>query len=111
MDRTVKTKAEFSDSLTATQKAKLVDLLKTGDIELVNCKGKLVTWAQTETAQNELLVLEKAGKADIVDRFPDRWFDNGKEAVKLTKENLKDVDLKNVSEKYPEKYVVKEDIK
>ena len=109
MDRTVKTKIELTDNLTATQKAKLVDLMKSGDIELVNRQEKLVSWSQTETGEDEFLTLAKAGKAEIVDRFPDRWFDDGKKAVKLTKENLKDIDLKNVSKEYPKKYEVKED--
>ena len=93
MDRTVKTKAEFSN-LTQAQKARLVDLMESRDLELVsNKEGVLASWAETETAENEFLTLAKAGNAEIVSRFPVRFTADGEP---VTKDNIKDTDLATV---------------
>ena len=109
MNRLVHTKAQFSTKTTDNIKKKLVDMLSSGDIELVNQNGVLTAFAETEYAEDEMLKLHAEDNCTIVNNFPTRYKDDGSQAIPITPENIKELGTKDLLKSVPEKYSSKVD--
>lgn len=104
MFRPDKMENELTVKIAKTNESEIYALLKSGDIELVNQKGVMVAWCNSETSENKFLEYAKADKVVIRKNFPKRYFDDGNKPVEITKENLKDCDLTKAVSEIPKKY-------
>jgi len=109
MMRMTATKAKLPKDISASAIAEVYELIEKGSAEIANQNGDVVVWADTPEAEDTILELAQADNAIIVNGFPIRYVDDGKKAVEVTPENLKEIDLKKATKEYPEKYVEKHD--
>lgn len=82
----------------------LAPLIATGEIEVAGKDGVIHAWSRETNGQLALLNMVKNDQACVVNNFPVFYHDTGKEAVPVTMDNIKEVDLSKVSREVPEKY-------
>jgi len=109
MMRMTATKATLPKTISASAITEVYEMIEKGTAEIANQNGDVVIWADTLEAEDKILQLAQTDNATIVSGFPTRYIDDGKKAVAVTPENLKEINLKQATKEYPEKYVEKHD--
>lgn len=89
-------------NLTDKELKTLSEAVKDGTAELVGRKGKLIGYSHSEKVDDLIMDHCKADKVKITKRMPNRYYDNGKKAVKITDKNIKEAGkmLKEIPDKY-----------
>lgn len=89
-------------NLTNKELKDLSEAVKIQSAELVGREGKLIGYSHSEEIDDLIMEHCKADKVKITKRMPDRWFDDGKKAIKITAENIKEAGkmLKEIPKKY-----------
>jgi len=109
MMRMTSTKAKLPKDISASAIAEVYEMIEKGSAEIANQNGDVVVWADTPEAEDTILELAQKDNATIISGFPTRYIDDGKKAVAVTPENLKEVDIKKALKDIPEKYKPKEE--
>ena len=107
--RLTSTKAKLPKTISPSAIAEVYEMIEKGSAEIANQNGDVVVWADKPESEDTILELAQKDNATIISGFPTRYIDDGKKAVTVTPENLKEIDLKQATKEYPEKYVEKHD--
>jgi len=94
MNRIKKPKFELTSKLTATEKALLLDKIKTKEVEIVAQNGALIGWSDSDDVDEIVLDHIKKDKVVSVYNLPERYVKVNDEYVRITTGNIKDFDKK-----------------